>query len=338
MADPVTSSSVVASGAAVPLNDFDALLQVASTATLAPAPSLPTALTDAVAHLAPATPVHADSGFALGHFLQHWDLYRDPVLCGVCAGIGLAALGVFVVLRRAVFVTAALSQAAGLGVALAFYAQIHLALNVSPVFAALLASVTTTGLLSFGPRLRLPREMLVAFFFIAASAGAVLLGDRIAQEAHDISSILFGSAVLVRPLDLALVVAVTALSVLLLFVLRRALLFTGFDPEGAKVQRLPVRLIEGALWFSLALNVSVSARALGSLPVFAFVVLPAGAALLLADRLSRVLLIAMMLGAVAGGAGYVFAFLGDLPVGASQALTAAALALLAYVIALIRQR
>jgi zinc transport system permease protein len=328
MAEPL------ASGSAVALDAFDALLQVDTVATLAPAPSVSTQLTDA-AHLS--APV-VEGGSALWRFVQHWDLYRDPVLCGACAGIGLAALGVFVVLRRAVFVTAALSQAAGLGVALAFYAQIHLALNVSPVLGAMLASVATTGLLSSSPRLRLPREMLVAFLYIAASAGAVLVGDRIAQEAHDISSILFGSAVLVRPWDLALVVAVTALSVLLLFVLRRALLFTGFDPEGAKVQRLPVRLIEGALWFSLALNVSVSARALGSLPVFAFVVLPAGAALLLADRLSRVLLIAMTLGAVAGGVGYFLAFLADLPVGACQALIAAALALLAYVTARLTRR
>ena len=50
-------------------------------------------------------------------FLDGWDVFRDPVLASFVAGATLGLLGVYIVLRRMVFVSAALSQAAGLGVA-----------------------------------------------------------------------------------------------------------------------------------------------------------------------------------------------------------------------------
>jgi zinc transport system permease protein len=92
-------------------------------------------------------------------FVSGWELgiYRDPVLCGVAAGGVLGLLGVFVVLRRAVFVTAAVSQAAGLGVALSFYLAIHHGLELPPFVGALaLALVATTALALPARRLHLP--------------------------------------------------------------------------------------------------------------------------------------------------------------------------------------
>jgi zinc transport system permease protein len=59
----------------------------------------------------------------------------------VLAGAGLSALGVFVVLRRAVFVTATLSTAAGLGVVFSFFLEIHHGLELPPVVGA--SSATT---------------------------------------------------------------------------------------------------------------------------------------------------------------------------------------------------
>jgi zinc transport system permease protein len=281
--------------------------------------------------------VDAHAAVDLADFAQNWGIYRDPVLCGVLAGAGLAALGVFVVLRRAVFMTAALSQAAGLGVAFAFYAEIHLGFSFSPVLGALVASVATTQLVGSRPRVRLAPETLVAFAFVAASALAVLLGDRIAQEAHDIAAILFGTAVLVRPLDLWLLFGGTALTFLSLSVLGRGLVFSGFDPEGARVHGLPVRAIEAGFWTLFALEVSLATRALGSLPVFAFSVLPAAAGLVLANRLRSALVVAVGLGVAAGGLGYVAAFLFSLPVGASQATLCAAFASAAYAWARLRR-
>jgi zinc transport system permease protein len=307
---------------------FDALLDggdAPSPATEAPAP-------------APHVLVEPGHSPTFGDFREGWPLFQDPVLCAILAGIGLAAPGVFIVLRRAVFVTAAVSQAAGLGVALAFYVQIHLGFELSPVLGALLASVGATLLAGVKPSRRIARETVVGFVFVAASAIAVLLGDRIAQEAHDVAAILFGSAVLVRPLDFWLVLGVTIATLATLLVLGRALTFTGFDPDGAKVQGLPVRWLEAGFWALFAIEVSVTTRALGALPVFAFAVLPAAAGLLLANRVRTAIAIAVVLGGLSGGAGYLLAFVNELPVGACQATTASVLAGLSYLGARWRSR
>jgi zinc transport system permease protein len=285
---------------------------------------------------APSLPQASESQPSWSEFREGWELgiYRDPVLCGVMAGAVLGLLGVFVVLRRAVFVTAAVSQAAGLGVALAFLLEITLGQHLSPVLGALAASLAVTALLTLRvERLRLPRETLIGLVYLATSAGAVLVGDRIAQESHDIAGILFGTAVLVRAEDLALVVGVGCVTLLVTVVCYRGLLFAGFDPEGARVHGLPVRALDLVLWVLVALEVSVTTRAIGALPVFAFAVLPAMAALALSERVQRALVLAALLGGASGGLGYLFAFFYEFPVGASQALLATAFLLASLPIA-----
>ncbi|HYO93398.1 MAG TPA: metal ABC transporter permease [Polyangiaceae bacterium] len=321
------SSAAPAASAPTDAAGFDAILEQPTT-ELPRARVLPGASSSSGAP-GPASAAVSSSP-TLEEFAHNWPLYRDPVLCGILAGVGLSALGVFVVLRRAVFVTAALSQAAGLGVALAFYLSIHHALELPPVVGALLASVAATLLVGLRSSPRIGRETQVAIVFVGASALAVLVGDRFAQEAHDIAAILFGTAVLVRSADLWMVFGSAVLALGTLLVLGRALTFTGFDPDGARVQGLPVRSIEAVFWGVFALHVAVAARALGSLPVFALAVLPAATGLLLAPGLRAVLAVAIGVGAFAGGAGYLLAFLYELPVGTAQALVAAFCVLVAF--------
>ena len=271
-------------------------------------------------------------------FVDSWALYRDPVVCGVVAGAVLGMLGVFVVLRRAVFVTAAVSQSAALGVALAFLLGIHLGFRPPPVVCAFALALAATAALARRSRSnRLPREAIVGLLYVGASALAVLVGDRIAQEAEDITAILFGTAVLVRPQDLLAVLAVSALVTVALAALYRGLVFAGFDPDGARIQGLPVARIELALWTLVALEVSVTTRAIGALPVFAFSVLPAMAALRISNRLPHVVAFAGLAGALSGGLGYLSAFMLRFPVGAAGASVAALLFALAVVGARLRR-
>jgi manganese/iron transport system permease protein len=75
----------------------------------------------------------------------------------------------------------------------------------------------------------------------------------------------------------------------------------------------------------------VSARALGSLPVFAFSTLSAIAALTLDLKLGWTFLLATLFGCIAGVGGYLFAFFYDFPVGGSQTVASSVLVLLAMV-------
>lgn len=263
-------------------------------------------------------------------FLGAWELFRDPVLCGAVAGAVLGFLGVYVVLRRMVFVSAALTQTAALGVAIAFYAGIHLGVNVDPIWGAALLTLLATALLALDPsRLHLTRESMLGLLFALAGGATVLVGDRITQEAHDIQAILFGTAVLVRPLDLHVVLLGGAVTTLIHLWWFRGLTFASFDPVTARVQGLPVGLLQTLVLVSIGVMVGVTARALGALPVFAFTTLPAISALLVAPSLPIAFGLASLLGAVGGAGGYLAAFLWQLPVGASQTVVLALMVLAA---------
>jgi zinc transport system permease protein len=289
---------------------------------------------------------------------ENLPIFKDAIITGGLAGALLGFIGVHVVLRRMVFASSAIAQAAALGVALSFWvpavvdpvqhAAVHQAgpeahlvssLLFEPVIWAIGASLLATLVFVANPvRLHLTRESILGFVFLASGAGAVIVGDRITQEAHDLSAILFGSAVMVQPVDLVLVGSAAFFLLGGHLLLLRALIFAGYDPRGARVQGLPVRALNAFLFLSIGLAVALCTRALGALPVFAFSVLPAMTALVLTSRLGAVFAVATVLGALSGVVGYGVSFRAELPVGATQSALAAALFAAALVYRLLARR
>ncbi len=293
----------------------------------------------------------SDTGATWHELFANLSIFKDAILAGGLAGALLGFLGVHVVLRRMVFASSAIAQAAALGVALSFWVPAlidplgHAAGHAAgpaghivpsplfePVLWAIAASLLATLVFIANPvRLHLTRESMLGFVFLASGAGAVIVGDRITQDAHDLATILFGSAVVVQASDLYWVGAATAVLLGGHLVLWRALLFVGYDPLGAEVQGMPVRALNGFLFVSVGLAVALCTRALGALPVFAFSVLPAMAALALTSRIGLCFVLATAFGAFSGVAGYAVSFRGELPVGATE--TGMAVALLAAALA-----
>ena len=139
-------------------------------------------------------------------FMNSYFLWRDPMIVGAVAGAVCGFLGVYVVLRRIIFVSAALTQISSLGVALAFFLGASttgaLATLVHPFILSI--ALTVLAALFFALKRdfsRISAEGVIGFGFLLASGAVVILGDRIAQGAHDIANILFGSAVVVDPKD-----------------------------------------------------------------------------------------------------------------------------------------
>ena len=259
---------------------------------------------------------------SLSAFIDGWELFREPTLAGAMAGALLGVLGVYVVLRRMVFLSAAVSQTAGLGVALSFW------LGAAWLPPAAGATVLTLAAVLFIASDRSPgtgrRDALLGVTFLVGSAGTLVVGNFIKHELQDIDTLLFGVAVAVLPEDFSLLAWTTAGLLLLHAWWWRGFAAISFDPDGAAVRAMPVRLLDLVLLTSLALAVAVTTFVLGALPAFAFSVLPALAALRLATNIPQTLIAAGLLGAATGAGGYLASFLLALPVGPTQTLAAAA--------------
>ncbi|MEY3013072.1 MAG: hypothetical protein RIT45_1807 [Pseudomonadota bacterium] len=278
------------------------------------------------------------AGPTLSDFLENIELFRDALGSGAVAGATLGALGVYVLLRNLVFLSAALSQAAGLGVAASYWfgaASPALLGWLSPSLGA--AALTLCAVLLF----TLPRgpaqdhhhdahqDGLLGVVFLVGAGGTLALGTRIVADIADIETLLFGSAVAVLAEDRATLIATGATLLGLHAWLWRGFAAVSVDADGARVRGLPVRALDLLLFASLALGVSVVTRILGALPAFAFSVLPAMAAVRIVRNLRQALVVAAALGATGATLGYLAAFLYELPVGASQTLVSAALLALA---------
>jgi zinc transport system permease protein len=272
-------------------------------------------------------------------FASFWEgreLWTEPLLAGVLAAALLSYLGVFIVLKRMVFVSAALSEVSGVGVAFAFWLGAVAGINphahgavpfwLDPTLYSLLFALGAAVLFALHPGHRkLAAETVVGLLYIVASALvlAILNSPRIAQEAHAVGDILFGNAVVVpRPLIVALAVAgAAALLVHLLFF--KELLFVSYDPETALVQGVGTLRWEILLNVAAAVVISTATRAVGALPVFAFTVVPAAAALLLTERLRATVLLSLAFGISSALIGYYASWVGQLPTGACMVCVAA---------------
>jgi len=265
-------------------------------------------------------------------FFESWELFWQPTMSGVVAGVLLGFLGVYIVTRRMVFLSAALSQMAGLGVALSFWVKIALGIAVSPMIGATLASLLAIfAVMSDRSPLGSRRDSVLGLVFLVGSAGTLSVGTRIVEEVQDIQTLLFGSAVVVLPHEFLALVVVASLVTLLHIWWGRGFIAVSVDRDDALVRGIRPGIVDTILLITIALAIGTSTRVLGALPTFAFSVLPAFAALRLAPNIPRAMFLAAGLGGLAGFAGYVAAFLWELPVGAAQTLVAATFSILIWI-------
>ena len=269
---------------------------------------------------------------ALSEFLSAREIWAVPLTASIVAGALLGALGVFVVLRRTVFVSAALTQLSTVGLVLALLIEeslhVHSEYPAVQLVVAIVFSVAGALILGAFRSRRLPAEAAVGGVWVAASALVVLGVSRLlVHEAHDLGGMVFGNAVAVPPADLVVILAVAGLCAVVHVLFGKELAFVSFDSETARSIGMSVSLWDGILFLTIGLAIPVTARAMGALPVFAFLTLPAGAALLARARFKAAFAVAAGIGVLAAGGGYVLSWLWELPTGATMVALAGLLLL-----------
>jgi zinc transport system permease protein len=267
---------------------------------------------------------------SLQEFLGAREIWEVPLAASVVSGALLGFLGVYVVLRRTVFVSAALTQLSTLGLVgtLLVEERFHIETeHASEQLAVAIACSAVAALLlgAFRPR-RLPAEATVGASWVVASALVVLGASKLVHAAHDLGGLVFGNAVAVPPSDLAVIAVVAALATAVHAAFAKELAFVSFDSETARALGMRVWLWDAVLFLTIGVAIPPAARALGALPVFAFLTLPAAAALLLGVGFKEAFALAASFGVIAAAVGYVGSWIWELPTGATMVAVAAALA------------
>jgi manganese/zinc/iron transport system permease protein len=253
--------------------------------------------------------------------LPEWNRYQsETALVLMMMAVACAIPGVFLVLRRLVMVSDAISHVLLFGIVVAYLWTRDLA---SPwlVLGAAASGVLTVAIVELLQRgKQIHADAAVGLTFPALFSVGVILASMYTRNTHlDVDQVLLGFAEY-APLDRLVVgeisvprgfilgggfVLVNALLVVLFF---KELQLTSFDPGLAAT----LGFLPGVLHYGLMTIVSLTAvtafDAVGPVLVVAFFAVPPATAYLLTDRLERMLLLSALLAAAAAYLGVVAAF------------------------------
>ena len=261
----------------------------------------------------------------LSLFFESWEFFQDAAISGLLAGSLLGAIGIYILLGRMVFLSAALSQTASAGVAFALWLPALMGLHIhdaapwylQPILISFILTLCIFLVISIQMRKSRFPDALLAALYLGGGAATILIGKQIVHEIQDVQQLLIGNAVLVEHQDYIGLIVITAILLSLFIYCHRGFEAASFSPDGAQVARIPVTALNMVKFVALVLAITYTTRMMGAMPVFALSCLPAVASRH-APNVRTMFFSALFIGAFCGFGGYIAAFLFDFPVGPTQ--------------------
>jgi zinc transport system permease protein len=261
-------------------------------------------------------------------------LFREALYGALVIALACSVLGVYVVLRRIVFVGAAIAQLSSAGIALAlFLAGTGIAAGIAGHPTAWSLAFALAGAMFFalggGQRAGVPPDATIGVTYaVAAAVGILLISKASTGEAHDI--FLSGNILGITRADTIVLLAVT-IPVLVAHVLfYKEFLFVSFDRETARTLGYRVTFWNLFLYFTLGLVIAFAMQFAGVMLVFDFLVLPAVTGLLLARSMAGIFAVSIVSALVAAVVGFSLSVPFDLPSGPAIIAVSGVIALLAW--------
>ena len=255
----------------------------------------------------------------LGYIIEpfQYSFMVRALVVSVLVGVMCPVLGAYVITRGRAFMGDALAHSVLPGMVVAFL------LGISPFYAAV-----PTGILialsmgSVARRTGISEDTSIGIIF----AGMFALGLVMLSSADNINvnieDLLLGQVLGVSQTDVYVSLGLAALVLLGLYAFHRQLIYTTFDPVGAKVVGIKTGLVEYVLLALLALVIVIGIQAAGIVLVMAMLITPAATAYLLAKRFVQVMTIGALIGAISAVVGLYLSYYADMPSGPAMALVA----------------
>jgi manganese/iron transport system permease protein len=214
-------------------------------------------------------------------------IFVSAVIGGVCA-----FLSCFITLKGWSLMGDALSHSVVPGVAVAYYAGWPFAAGA--FITGLLAAV---GMGFVKTKTRLREDAVIGVVFTAFFALGLLLLSLFPSQV-DLRSIIFGNILGISNSDIAQVLAISAVTILILGLKWRDFLLFCFDATQARALGLNTTILHFVLLTLLSATAVAALQTVGACLVVAMLVTPGATAYLLTDRFGRMIAIAVTLGTV----------------------------------------
>ncbi len=259
--------------------------------------------------------------------LFDYEFMRRAFITSVVVGIICGIIGSFIVLRGMALMGDAISHAVLPGVAISYMIGINYFYG-----AAVVGILSALGIGIINQNSRVKSDASIGIVFSAAFAlGIVLI--TIAKSATDLTQILFGNVLAVRPSDMWLTIVIGVIVLVAVFLFYKELLVSSFDETMAAAYGLKTRMIHYGIMVLLTLVTVASLRTVGVILVVSMLITPASTAYLLTNRLSTMIGLAAFFGALSSVIGLYISNMSDLPSGPIIAMATTGIFILAFLFA-----
>jgi ABC-type Mn2+/Zn2+ transport system permease subunit len=250
-------------------------------------------------------------------------LLRNSVYISALVGLVCPMVGVYLVLRRLIFMGVALPQISSCGIAFAFAAQawgiiphLHHEEHGLAFLGSTLFTLPTILILSLLMRRGAGSvEGRLGTVYALAGAWSILLLVTNPLGEHGLLDMLKGEIIAVSEADLMRTVITFGVIMVGFFVFRKEFLLVSFDREMAVTLKKQVVMWDALLFLLIGLAISMAVLSVGPLVTFGFLLIPPLIAHLFAKNMRQFFIGASAVGVTAALLGFWIAYRWDMPVG-----------------------
>lgn len=254
------------------------------------------------------------SDFAIAWTVMKWPL----VACLILPPL-LAYMGIHVVKREVIFVDLALAQVATFGtcIALIMGYDFH-----DPIAFWISLGVTFVGAAFFSwsravEQHAVPQEAIIGITYVVAAAAVMLVLSRVAGGKEELEHLLTGDVLNVNSSDVAQRSVIFAAVAVFYGVFHKRFAAISSDYAGAIASGMRVRFWDFLFYAAFAIIVVSFVRVAGVLLTFAYLIVPAVCAVMLAETWKSRLIVGWVIAALASLLGLTASYKFDLPTGAA---------------------
>jgi ABC-type Mn2+/Zn2+ transport system permease subunit len=251
-------------------------------------------------------------------FLLYLHLMKYPLMVGPLMAGSCALLSVFVVLRGMAMISEGVAHAGVAGLSLAiligyFVGSLNNVLSQNLITACFcVGAALAMGYLTRGGKVS--HDASIGIVLVSTlSLGIVILSIRQGLGGHgdapppSIETLLFGDILTVGAYEMWLAAGLAVIVFGVIFSMYNAFVYTALDEEMARINGVPVKLINTLLLVLVSLAIVVSVRLVGGILVNAFIIIPGATARMLGRRFGLVVLLALVVGVIGTTAGLALA-------------------------------
>lgn len=251
-------------------------------------------------------------------------LLLSAVIAGMAASVVSGIIGSYVVVKRIGFISGSISHSVLSGIG--FCLWLERAKNIewmNPLYGALVAAILSALIVGWIHLFYRQREdsVIAALWAIGMAIGVLFISQTPGFNV-ELTNFLVGNILWVTPTDLKVLFGLDIFILGTVLCLHKKFLAICFDEEQAQLQGLPVNLLYLLLLVLTAVSIVLLIQVVGILLVMTMLTIPAAIANNFTSRLSRIMIIAVLLSCFFCLIGTAGAYYLDWPGGATIALVA----------------